>query len=151
MNEPLKKVKFHYLVPGFYFPKRNMVKMFLLEQIGKEGKEVEAINYIFCSDDYLFKLNSTYLNHNTLTDIITFELSQKGEALLADIYISIDRVKENSISFHKSFINELLRVMFHGSLHLIGYRDKNKNDIQKMRRKEEEFLNLFSFHVEQKR
>ena len=124
MNPVIQNIQFHYLVPAFFFPRRNGLKSFLLKQLKKEGKGVEAINYIFCDDAYLLQVNQQYLNHNTHTDIITFELSPKGQPLIADIYISVERVKENAAAFHTSFIKELHRVIFHGALHLAGYKDK---------------------------
>lgn len=119
------------------------MKNFLHQLLKKEGKEVAHINYIFCKDDYLITLNRTHLNHDTYTDIITFELSAQGEPITADIYISIDRVKENSQTFDTSFNRELHRVIFHGALHLSGYKDKSNPQKQLMRAKEEENLNLY--------
>lgn len=106
----------------------------------KEGREVETINYIFCDDEYLLQMNQQYLNHDTLTDIITFELSPKGQPVVSDIYISVERVRENAKHFMVSFSDELLRVVFHGALHLIGYKDKSSEQVQVMREKEDEFL-----------
>lgn len=88
-------------------------------------------------------MNKQYLNHDTLTDIITFELSPKETPLTSDIYISIDRIKENAKDFHTSFTNELHRVIFHGALHLSGYKDKTKEQAQLMRSKEEEYLKKY--------
>jgi len=111
-----------------------------------DGYTVKELNYIFCDDTYLLELNQKYLNHDTLTDIITFDYSH-GKVVSGDIYISIERVAENSITFGVSLTNELLRVMAHGVLHLMGFKDKSENDIALMRKKEEEKINLF--HVEQ--
>ena len=133
-------IQFHYLVRPFYFPRRNALKKFILKQLKKEGKTVEVINYIFCDDKYLLQMNQQYLNHDTLTDIITFELSEPTQPLVSDIYISVERVKENAASFHNSFANELHRVIFHGALHLAGYKDKRKKEEMMMRQKEEEYL-----------
>jgi rRNA maturation RNase YbeY len=96
-------------------------------------------------------LNKTHLNHDTYTDIITFELSPKNEALIADIYISVERVKENAQSFTTSFQKELHRVIFHGALHLCGYKDKSKKQSQLMRFKEEENLILYFVSRETKK
>ena len=104
---------------------------------------MQSINYIFCSDDYLLELNKQYLNHNTLTDIITFELNAPGEPILSDIFISIDRVKENAKTLEIPFKQELHRVIFHGALHLCGYKDKKKEEQKLMRRKEDEYLNHY--------
>lgn len=104
---------------------------------------IEAINYIFCDDAYLLKINQQYLYHDTYTDIITFQLSPKGQALLSDIYISVERVRENASLFNTSIKRELHRVIFHGALHLCGYKDKTKADALKMRMAEEKALNLY--------
>ena len=138
-----EKICFHFLYKPFYFPHRTRLKAFLLKQMKKERKSVEAINYIFCSDEYLLKLNQDFLKHNTYTDIITFELSPEGQPLLADIYISIDRIKENTKTFQTTFIKELHRVIFHGALHLAGYKDKDKEQVGKMRKMEEGYLSQY--------
>ena len=108
----------------------------------KERREVVGVSYIFCSDAYLLQLNQQYLNHNTLTDIITFDYSEGAKQLEGEIYISIDRVKENAEKFKVSFKDELDRVMIHGVLHLIGYKDKKPADKALMRKKEEASLSL---------
>jgi len=136
-------IYFYFLIKPFFFPHRSRLKSFLKQLFKKEGKEVETINYIFCTDAYLLELNKTHLNHNTYTDIITFELSPKGEPLTADIYISVARVKENAATFHTSFQRELHRVIFHGALYLCGYKDKTKEQSQQMRAKEELYLNHY--------
>jgi len=107
----------------------------ILEENCKEGE----INYIFCSDDYLHKLNIDFLNHDTLTDIISFDYSV-GKELHGDIYISIDRVKENASDFKVSFKEELSRVIIHGVLHYCGYKDKSEEDEKLMRSKEDYYL-----------
>jgi len=109
----------------------------------KQGKRVEAINYIFCTDEYLLDLNRQHLNHDTFTDIITFELSDKNQPLVSDVYISIHRVRENARSFSTSFNDELHRVIFHGALHLAGYKDKSKKDSALMRQMENKWLSLY--------
>ncbi|MBS1952007.1 MAG: Metal-dependent hydrolase YbeY, involved in rRNA and/or ribosome maturation and assembly [Cytophagales bacterium] len=106
-----------------------------------EGKSVFEINFIFTSDKLLLRLNSEYLNHQTLTDIITFDYSHE-KSISGDIHISIDRVKENSIKFGCTFQEELDRVMIHGVLHLCGYKDKSKSAKQQMRKKEDAYLSL---------
>jgi rRNA maturation RNase YbeY len=143
MEAQKQKIQFHYLCESFHFPKRNKLKAFITSLIQKEGKEIEHINFIFCDDDYLITINKQYLNHDTYTDIITFELSKKGAQLLSDIYISVERVKENSKAFNTSFSNELHRVIFHGCLHLCGYKDKNKKLEGIMREKEAYYLQKY--------
>jgi rRNA maturation RNase YbeY len=143
MEKAQQTIRFHYLVPAFHFPDRNKLKSFLLKQLNKEGKRVEAINYIFCDDAYLLQINQQYLNHDTFTDIITFELSPKGQPLVADIYISIGRVRENASVFQTTFQKEFHRVIFHGMLHLVGYKDKTNAESKQMRVKEGEYLELY--------
>src|SRR4051812_29884492 len=116
VQQPILSIQFHYQVPPFYFPERTRLKRFILGIFQAEKRSVEHINYIFCSDRNLLKVNWDYLKHDTYTDIITFSLSPEAEPILSDIYISIDRVKENARTFNSSFIQELHRVIFHGVL-----------------------------------
>ena len=111
-----------------------------------ENKSEGEINYIFCDDDYLVEINQQYLNHDTLTDIISFDYSL-GNEIHGDIYISIERVRENAEEFKVSFEEELKRVMIHGILHYCGYKDKSESDETLMRSKEDEKIKLF--HVKQ--
>ncbi len=107
-----------------------------------EKRAISEINYIFCSDTYLLELNQRFLKHNTLTDIITFDNAEEGKDIKGEIYISIDRIKENAFSLKTDFEDELHRVIIHGVLHLIGYTDKKKSEKAIMRKKEEAFLSL---------
>lgn len=109
------------------------------DAITSERKTLGEINYIFVSDEYLLNLNKTYLNHDTLTDIITFDNSV-GNILHGDIYISVERVQDNAIDFNVSFEEELHRVMIHGVLHLAGYRDKTDKEAEEMRTRENHYL-----------
>ena len=111
-----------------------------------EGFELGALTYIFCSDDYLLRLNQEYLKHDTLTDIITFDYVS-GKLISGDVYISLDRVAENALAFEVSKEEELLRVMAHGLLHLCGYGDKTFENQELMTLKENEKIKMF--HVEQ--
>ncbi|MEJ1221458.1 rRNA maturation RNase YbeY [Sediminicola sp. 1XM1-17] len=104
------------------------------------------IDYIFCDDEFLLDINQKYLDHDTYTDIITFDYTE-DKTIAGDIFISIDRIQENAGTFDVEFHNELLRVMSHGVLHLLGYKDKTDNDSLLMREKENECINMF--HVEQ--
>lgn len=113
--------------------------------IASENKEEGDINYVFCDDEYLHKINIEYLNHDTLTDIISFDYSE-GNFLHGDIFVSVERVAENAKVFNVSFENELKRVMAHGVLHYCGYKDKNEQDEVIMRQKEDEKIKMF--HVE---
>lgn len=110
--------------------------------IKKEKRQLKEINYIFCTDSFLLNLNQGFLNHNTLTDIITFDNSENKAVLEGEIYISIDRVKENASKFKSKFKDELDRVIIHGVLHLLGYKDKKASDKGQMRKKEEACLSL---------
>jgi len=114
--------------------------------IESEEYLIGEINYIFCDDEYLHTINVQYLNHDTLTDIISFDYTE-GKVISGDIFISTERVHDNAIDFNVSFNEELKRVMVHGVLHYCGYKDKSDSDVQIMRQKEEEKINLF--HVEQ--
>ena len=136
-------IHFHYLTDPFYFPNRNKLKTFLQQLSKKNGYDIDTINYIFCSDEYLLKVNQEYLKHNTYTDIITFQLSQKGQPLLSDIYISVDRVRENASVLKNTFSNELHRVIFHGLLHLCGFKDKSSKDVTQMRTEEDQALQSY--------
>jgi probable rRNA maturation factor len=107
-----------------------------------EGKLPGELNFIFCSDNYLLKMNIDYLNHNTFTDIITFDTSDGDTSISGDIFISIDRVRENAVKFKKELDDELHRVLIHGVLHLIGYSDKSANKKSIMRGKEDAYLSL---------
>lgn len=108
----------------------------------KEKKCLTALSYVFCSDEDLLPLNQEYLRHNTLTDIITFDLSESKEEIQGEIYISIERVRENALKFKREFDEELHRVIIHGALHLMGYKDKKPPEKVMMREKEEAYLSL---------
>ncbi len=114
--------------------------------ITSESYVLGEINYIFCNDDYLHKINLEYLNHDTLTDIITFD-NTIGNVINSDIFISTERVADNASDFNVTFHDELLRVMIHGILHLCGYKDKTDLEASEMRFKEDEKIKLF--HMEQ--
>lgn len=103
---------------------------------------IEQLNFIFCSDNYLLQINKEHLDHNYYTDIITFDLSDDPDIIEGDIFISVDRVRENALSLTVPFIQELHRVIIHGVLHLIGYNDKNEEEKKVMREKEDACLSL---------
>lgn len=136
-------VFFHYQTIPFYFRHRGFMKAFLMKLFKKEGKEVEQVNYIFCSDEQLLAINQQYLNHDYYTDIITFELSPKGHALISDIYISVDRVRDNARLLNDHFSNELRRIIIHGALHLCGYQDKTPQSKKEMTVKEDFYLKQY--------
>jgi len=116
--------------------------LWIKEVARREKKTIKEINYIYCSDKYLLQLNQGFLNHKTLTDIITFDNSEGKNGLEGEIYISIERVQENALKFNNEFEDELHRVMIHGVLHLIGYKDKKPSEKALMRKKEEACLSL---------
>lgn len=116
------------------------ISKWISDVITEEGKSLGEINYIFCDDEYLHKINIEFLQHDTYTDIISFDYTL-GNTINGDIYISIDRVKENSTTFKTGFINELHRVMIHGVLHYLGYKDKTDDESLLMRQKETFYIN----------
>ena len=118
---------------------RAELKKFIQSIFKKEGKELASINYIFCKDKALLEINRQFLLHDFYTDIVTFDLSESN-AVQAEVYISIDRIKENAGGLGVSFKSELHRVIFHGVLHLCGYKDKSKEEKEKMGQKEEFYL-----------
>ena len=122
---------------------RMALKAFIEKAIKKEGLDIEALQYIFCSDKYILGINKSYLQHDYYTDIISFDLSETRGKLIGEVYISIDRVKDNAITHKTSFKEELLRVIFHGALHFCGYKDKKPSDIKKMRAQEDKWLKSY--------
>ncbi len=128
----------------FEVKNEEKVKAWLSEIISKNSFELESLNYIFCSDEYLYQMNVEYLEHDTLTDVITFDNSDIEGVIEGDVFISIDRVVDNASTFHISVEQELYRVMAHGLLHLLGYEDKTAEMQILMRSKEEECLHLLN-------
>ena len=122
---------------------RAALKAFIEKAIKKEGLHIETLQYIFCSDKYILGINKSYLQHDYYTDIISFDLSETKGKLIGEVYISIDRVKDNAITHKTSLKEELLRVIFHGALHFCGYKDKKPADIKKMRAQEDKWLKSY--------
>lgn len=118
-------------------------KKWLTDLIKAEGYRLRDLNYIFMSDEGLLKMNQSYLDHDTYTDIITFDNSDNEDEIEGDIFISIDRVKENAKTYDVEFTNELRRVLAHGALHLCGYPDKKPEEALKMRQMEDKYLSLY--------
>lgn len=116
--------------------------LWITKVISDAQHQLNELSYIFCSDDYLLKVNQEYLDHDTFTDIITFDHSESEEEIAGDIFISVDRVKDNSITQGVTFVNELNRVMVHGVLHLLGYLDKTEEEKSEMRQMENTCLAL---------
>jgi probable rRNA maturation factor len=131
-------INFNYET-NFALSNEDVVAAWIAESIKSEEHSLEEINYIFCDDDYLHKLNVEFLNHDTLTDIISFDYSV-GKIIQGDIYISVERVKENASDFEVPFLEELHRVIIHGVLHYCGYKDKTPKDSLLMREKENFYL-----------
>lgn len=128
----------------FVLPKKRILAAWIKDVISKEGYNLGEINYVFCTDEALLQINQQYLQHDTFTDIITFDQSEEEGIVSSDIYISLDRVKENAKLHSVSFHQELHRVLIHGILHLIGYTDKTTQDKSKMRQKEDTCLSLLN-------
>lgn len=128
----------------FNFLNDNILCDWITDTIKSENYKEGDINYVFCSDDYLLELNTNHLNHNNLTDVITFNYNL-GKQINTEIYISIDRVKDNAANFYTTFEDELHRVIIHGILHLCGYQDKTTEDKVTMRNKEDYYLSLLTF------
>lgn len=142
-NTSLSKVHFHFLKGANSFSNRTRLKSFIVSLFKKEGVKLEHIDYIFCSDGYLLEINRQHLQHDYYTDIITFGLSAPGQPVNAEIYISIDRVKDNARQFNTAIKEEVHRVIFHGALHLCGYKDKRTKDQELMRKMEDKYLRKY--------
>jgi rRNA maturation RNase YbeY len=144
-------IRFFYEEIEFKLPYPLRLKQWISLSASRERRRVVQISYIFCTDPFLLRLNEDYLQHHTLTDIITFDESH-GKELVGEIYISLDRIAENADKFQCDFQTELRRVMIHGVLHMCGYRDKRPNQKKLMRKKEDAYLSLWEklFHVKRK-
>jgi probable rRNA maturation factor len=135
-------------IPVFFFeediqfkPKnKTLLRDWIKRTVAAEGYSLKELNYIFCSDEYLIGINRQYLNHDTYTDIITFDNSETEGIVVGDIFISVDRIRENALKFSGNETDELHRVMIHGVLHLLGYTDKTKNDKNMMTLKENVYI-----------
>jgi probable rRNA maturation factor len=136
------KIQFHIL-QKISLEERTRLKQFLIALFRKEKKPLAELNYIFCSDQRLLEINRQFLQHDFYTDIITFPLSDFGQPISGEIYISVDRVRDNAREFGSSIKMELHRVIFHGALHLCGYKDKSPRDEKLMRKMEDKYLTLY--------
>lgn len=142
-------VKFHAMDANPPLKEKTKLKQFIKILFSSEGRELNSIDYIFCSDKYLLSLNKQFLQHDYFTDILTFDLSKDNSAITGEIYISTNRVKENAVTHNVTFLNELRRVIFHGALHLCGYLDKTDKEKELMTQRENYYLEQFdAFHVE---
>ena len=141
----MSNINFFYEEVDYRLKQKTSIIHWIKKVISSESNvSISSINYIFCSDSFLQKINIDYLQHDALTDIITFNNSDNANELDSDIYISIDRVADNSSRYKKTMENELHRVMVHGILHLLGYSDKTTSEKKLMRKKEDEYLTLLS-------
>ena len=122
---------------------RVALKSFIEKRVKKEGFSIDSLTYVFCSDKYLLKINNDFLSHNYYTDIISFDLSEFTGQLIGEVYISVDRVKDNAKTHGTTFKEELHRVIFHGALHFCGYKDKKPADAKKMRQMEDTWLKAY--------
>lgn len=132
-------ITFHY-ENIFALSNQEKTSNWIENTIFTHGFELGEVNYIFCDDAYLLKLNKEFLQHDTLTDIISFD-NTLGKHIAGDIFISVERVQENAVKYKESFFNEIHRVLIHGILHFMGYKDKTEEEKKEMRRKENECLN----------
>jgi len=139
MSPHFPSIQFHYVTSSFYFPYRGFTKAFIASIFTDHRKKIDVIDYVFCSDEYLLALNKAHLNHNYYTDILTFNLSNDSK-LTADIFISVERAKENALLFKNPMISEIIRLLIHGALHLCGYKDKTNKDSDNMRSVENKYL-----------
>ena len=136
------KVCFYYQTP-VSLRKREILKKFIEKIFRSENRRLTALNYIFCPDSEILRINKEFLKHDYYTDIITFEFSGKGAPIEGEIYISIERVKENAKTIGDTLTKELHRVIFHGALHLCGYKDKTQKEIKRIRKREDFYLDNY--------
>jgi len=135
------RISFQSEYIGYNHPKKGVCRTWIRSVIAQEGRQMGLIQYIFCTDHYLLQINTEFLEHDFFTDIITFDYtSDNGAKISGDLFISVDRVRENSDKMKLEFNDEMSRVMLHGVLHLIGYEDKTKNQIAIIRAKENGYL-----------
>lgn len=134
-----KKINYFSQDIEFELEHEKQVTQWVLATAAEEGAEVESVNFIFCSDEYLHATNVQYLQHDTYTDVITFDYSEEPKKLCSDIFVSIERVRENCGAYNQTFLQELYTVMIHGVLHLLGYRDETEEESAKMRLLEKKY------------
>lgn len=138
----MSRINFFTEEVSFTLKNKRQLREWISLVIDRENHQLESLNYIFCSDDYLFKMNEEYLGHNTYTDIITFDNSTENNSIEGDVYISVERVNDNANTQNTDATEELHRVMIHGVLHLLGYSDKTNEQKRSMRQKEDACLSL---------
>ena len=143
-NLLVQKLTSSSIMPQFLSKTEKKLKLFIKFIFNQEKRKLAALNYIFCRDKRVRQINKEYLGHDYFTDIITFEFSEPGQPVISDVYISVDRVKENTVSHETSLNEEVHRVMFHGALHLCGYADKTAAEKKRMRKREDFYLSKFT-------
>lgn len=143
MDELNAKIEFHAHEISFTLRNRKKLKSFILSIFKQETGKTAFLSYVFCTDKYLLEMNRQYLDHDYYTDIITFDLSESSEFIIGEVYISIDRVKENARQNKTPFSHELHRVIFHGALHLTGQNDKTTEQSLQMTKKEDFYLSQY--------
>jgi probable rRNA maturation factor len=139
----MQKVQFYFLDRKPALKQRIRLKLFIEKLFTQEKRKLGSLSYIFCSDEHLLGINKDFLKHDFYTDVITFDLSASQTKTEGEVYLSIDRIKDNAKQLGLSFNEELHRVIFHGALHLCGYKDKNKADQTQMRSAENKYLQLY--------
>lgn len=137
----MKQVSFTTLDGTYILKKKRVYAEWLISSAGAEGFVINKLSVNFCTDNYLLEFNKEYLNHKTLTDIITFPYNEDRDGLEGELFLSIERIRENAQKFNSPFEHEFARVMIHGLLHLMGYKDKSREEKSAMRLKEEGYLN----------
>jgi probable rRNA maturation factor len=138
-------ITFHEEDISYKLKNKTAVRKWITDAIIAEGYKLSELTYIFCTDEYLLQINRQYLDHDTYTDIITFDNSEEEGVIVGDIFISIERIRENAGKFNVTEAHELHRVLIHGALHLLGYKDKSPGDKKKMTLKEDFYLDKRSF------
>ena len=138
----MAKTPIHFFSEEISFNLKNkiLIRKWIKQTITAEGYQLKELNFIFCNDEYLLRINQNFLQHDDYTDVITFDNSDLFKTIIGDIFISIDRIRENAKQNSVSTLNELCRVMIHGTLHLLGYKDKSKTDKTRMTNKENQCL-----------
>lgn len=139
----MRTIQFHFL-KSITLIERNRLRDFLIKTLKKEKRKIQILSFWFCSNNKILKINQKHLNHKYYTDIITFDFSPTAQhAIISDVFISVDMVRENAKKYHTNIKTELHRVIFHGVLHLCGYEDKSDSEMKKMRKMEDRLLNSY--------
>ena len=139
----MKTINFYFHDRNYNIRDRGGIKHAVKHIFSQEKRRLEKLNYVFCSDKYLLEINKAFLKHDYYTDIITFDLSVESNRVEGEIYVSLDRVIDNAKNLKIPIREEICRVIFHGALHLCGYKDKTKKELEKMREKENQYLHFY--------